>query len=89
MIVPLAWLDEPSDVSVGVGGDLLVPCAARGRPQPTIEWLKLTAGGEETLGSQLKFHKISQHDAGRYECRASNGIDKGLSKQIELLVSGK
>lgn len=65
-----------------------IPCAANGFPKPTIKWYKI--GNQSVLfGPELSFASIEQQDAGYYECRASNGVEKDLVSGIELKVLGK
>ena len=41
--VPPQWLLEPSDVSVTLGGEALVPCYAKGFPHPSVTWSRETS----------------------------------------------
>ena len=76
-------------------------CQARGRPIPSIAWLRRGEDGKEItdptrLETQILanntdgiFHliNISRYQNGHYECRASNGVnDHVVSKHIELRV---
>ena len=36
------WLQEPSDVTVPVGGTIEVPCRAAGFPDPHLTWERET-----------------------------------------------
>ena len=40
--VPPVWRQEPSDVSVPLGGSVEVPCLADGFPLPVISWRRKT-----------------------------------------------
>lgn len=73
---------------VSVGSQLTIPCVADGSPKPTIEWLKV---GDEnnSFGIELNFRSVGIEDAGYYECRAKNGLDKDLLARIKLDVLGK
>lgn len=73
-----------------MGKPVHLPCAAEGNPSPKIEWRKLDdPAGDGSLGSNLRFSSIEQKDAGHYECRATNGVDEGLSARIRVDVLGK
>ena len=68
-------------------------CSADGQPAPKIEWTKLGAGNDDEksqyFGPELRFASISQSDAGFYECRARNGVEKDLVAKIKIDVLGK
>lgn len=75
-------------MEIAVGRPIHIPCLADGSPKPTIEWTKV---GEEAafMRSELRFTSVSQQDAGYYECRAKNGVEKDLISKIKLIVLGK
>lgn len=88
--VQLKWIAEPGDVEVPVGKSLMIPCAAGGGGSPTVSWSRLDEGRSSSFyGPELRFNPVKQDDAGYYECRASNGVDKDLVSRIKLNVLGK
>ena len=85
----MKWVVQPGDIEIGVGKPLHVPCIAGGSPEPSIEWTRV--GDEKTgfVGRELRFVSVSQQDAGYYECRAKNGVEKDLVARMKLNVLGK
>lgn len=96
-IVQLKWLSEPNDLQASVGKSLHIPCLAEGNPMPKVNWYKnysnLSARDKQqqqnSLGPELSFNPLKPNDGGEYECRASNGVEEDLVKQIKLDVLGK
>ncbi|GCC29770.1 hypothetical protein chiPu_0008212 [Chiloscyllium punctatum] len=73
--------EMPSDVSVLVGENVKLVCAADGNPRPSIQWLKdgkpLTADDDERLrvspdGSAFHINGTVTTDIGKYTCVATN-----------------
>lgn len=85
----LKWVVEPSDVDIGLGKQLHVPCLADAVPKPTIEWTRLGQGRRDSIGNELRFDSVKQQDDGYYECRAKNGLEEDLVARIKLSVLGK
>ncbi|XP_012784766.2 hemicentin-2 [Ochotona princeps] len=75
-----------SDLSTIEGSHVLLPCTARGSPQPDISWEK---DGQPVSGAQGKFilqpsgellvRNLEGQDAGTYTCTAENAV--GLARQ--------
>lgn len=63
-------------------------CLADGLPKPRIEW-RMEGASEVFSGPELHFNSLKQDDAGFYECRATNGVDRDLVARMELKVLGK
>ncbi|XP_051979537.1 inactive tyrosine-protein kinase 7-like [Xyrauchen texanus] len=66
-------------------------CSAKGRPTPTIRWMK-TDGSEipvwvEQYGSTLHFTKVTRADAGNYTCLASNNQQGEITAVVQLTVA--
>ncbi|ERL85186.1 hypothetical protein D910_02608, partial [Dendroctonus ponderosae] len=92
------WTIEPQDISALLGDSVLMPCLAKGFPEPTISWLR--GHGKSTdyrpisgvhrviqLGNgSLWFEAVTSEDEGNYLCRANNGIGSGLGKVIYFAV---
>ncbi|XP_075751455.1 cell adhesion molecule Dscam1 isoform X2 [Rhipicephalus microplus] len=74
------------DTNVVQGGSVTLSCHATGSPKPTISWSKQTgAAGETTIpatdprmlaspNGTLAIEDVAEDDAGKYTCRATNGI---------------
>ncbi|XP_063162631.1 immunoglobulin superfamily member 10 [Candoia aspera] len=71
--------------------DAFIPCEARGNPQPTIRWTKISAGADASKNKHdnrfeilpngtLSIQNVSIQDRGQYLCVAANqqGSDKLL-----------
>ncbi|KAF2366688.1 Fibronectin type III [Trinorchestia longiramus] len=97
--VPPTWVTEPRDASVALGEALVVPCSARGFPQPKVTWLRKTASGEwkdEFRGGRiwrghgsnatLSLPRAALDHEGSYLCKAANGVGSGLSRIITITV---
>lgn len=70
-----------------------MPCQVQGEPQPNIKWFLGTTPLPDSdkysfQGGALIVHNLTREDEGRYECRASNGIDTIQSVAV-LKVKGK
>ncbi len=76
-----------SSISSPASIALTIICAAKGKPEPTIEW---TRNGKTVIRSKnvkiltrgrLRIKSLSSKEIGRYECTASNdfGVDKAVS----------
>lgn len=85
----LKWIEEPKDAEVSIGKSLLIPCLAAGGGSTAISWTRYENGMSHSYGPELRLNSIKQDDAGYYECRASNGVDKDLISKIKLNVLGK
>lgn len=48
----MRWLDEPSDIDVGLGQRLDIKCSASGHPEPRIQWRKLRQPFSKVTASQ-------------------------------------
>lgn len=89
--VQLKWANEPQSIQVSAGKPLRVPCLAHGQPEPRMEWRRVDSGpgGGHLIGSDLYFDSVKPADAGEYECRATNGVEKDLVSRIKMDVLGK
>lgn len=72
------------------GSSVRLECKASGNPVPKITWSRknnLLPGGEQTMVTQtLVLDKVDRHQAGIYQCMASNGVGEDVSSQIVLHV---
>ena len=87
--VQLKWSQRPKDVETSAGKPVYVACSADGQPAPKIEWTKVGDEKSQFFGPELRFASIGQSDAGFYECRARNGVEKDLVAKIKIDVLGK
>lgn len=89
---PPLWLKEPNDVSSPEGKRVSIPCSASGIPDPVISW---TSSDSSSSGNRLNiqsdgsllFESLHKTSAGKYTCRATNGVGSGLTKTIEVRVN--
>ncbi|NWR99581.1 TUTLA protein, partial [Motacilla alba] len=61
-----------------VGRELVIPCAARGDPPPTITWMKVGSVGKSSArvdgNSSLVLHPLIKEQHGVWECTATNQV---------------
>ncbi|KFP01647.1 Hemicentin-1, partial [Calypte anna] len=83
---------QPGALDVIVNNPILLPCEARGTPQPIIMWQKeginiITTGDNYTVlpNGSLQIAKSTPEDAGTYMCIAQNPAGTALGK-IKLKV---
>ncbi|CAL4128702.1 unnamed protein product, partial [Meganyctiphanes norvegica] len=72
--VPPSWVSAPHDTATTLGGTAVIPCKARGYPEPTITWRRTSGGGGQYLpmsrmGSSSSGYGIAVPDT----APASNG----------------
>uniref|UniRef100_A0A0K8SXE7 Lachesin n=1 Tax=Lygus hesperus TaxID=30085 RepID=A0A0K8SXE7_LYGHE len=79
-----------SQMEVKKGSSVTLECRAAGNPVPTITWTRknnlLPSGEKSYEGAQLTLQHTSRHDAGAYQCTASNGVGQPATKEIQLNV---
>ncbi|KAM9312647.1 contactin-1 [Gastrophryne carolinensis] len=63
------WVEHINDTERDIGSDLHWPCVAKGKPLPTIRWLK---NGEAYGKGELKIRGLTMAHAGMYQCIAEN-----------------
>ncbi|XP_075065156.1 contactin-1 [Mixophyes fleayi] len=63
------WVEHINDTERDIGSDLHWPCIAKGKPIPTIRWLK---NGEAYGKGELKIRGLTMAHAGMYQCIAEN-----------------
>lgn len=94
---PPEIVKKPANQGVRVGGVATFFCAARGDPQPSINWRK---NGKKVSGTQSRYNVIESNGisllriepvrAGRddapYECIAENGVGDAVSAEAALTV---
>lgn len=77
-------------VEVKKGTSIRLECKASGNPVPKITWSRrnnLLPGGEQTMVTPvLTLNSVDRHQAGVYQCTASNGVGEDVTQQIVLHV---
>ncbi|KAF4523238.1 hypothetical protein B566_EDAN011464 [Ephemera danica] len=72
------------------GGTVTLECKASGNPVPTITWKKkdgLLASGQHSVeGFSLTLEQVDRHQAGMYQCSASNGVGQPATFDVTLHV---
>ncbi|XP_075713175.1 contactin-1 [Rhinoderma darwinii] len=66
---PPEWVEHINDTERDIGSDLHWPCIAKGKPVPSIRWLK---NGESYGTGELKIRGLTMQHAGMYQCIAEN-----------------
>ncbi|GFU28490.1 titin, partial [Nephila pilipes] len=95
---PTSWVKEPEDQEVLEGESISIHCIASGLPKPNIVWYKYKNDDGFHLNENktkiitanngtLSIPKVDFTDAGKYECKAENGLGSPLSKLITIKVS--
>ncbi|NXL95018.1 HMCN2 protein, partial [Alectura lathami] len=85
--VPPVIEASPTALAVLAGQDALLPCAARGIPEPRVSWSRNGApvrdrGGTATVlpSGQLLLRRVQEGDAGSYSCTAVNSAGKATHR---------
>ncbi|XP_056429916.1 contactin-1 [Hyla sarda] len=66
---PPEWVEHINDTERDIGSDLHWPCIAKGKPIPSIRWLK---NGESYGKGELRIRGLTMQHAGMYQCIAEN-----------------
>lgn len=92
ILVPprIHYVSSNGRVEVKKGTAVRLECKASGNPVPKITWSRrnnLLPGGEQTMVTQvLTLDRVDRHQAGVYQCTASNGVGEDVTQQIVLHV---
>ncbi|XP_017769322.1 PREDICTED: neuronal growth regulator 1-like, partial [Nicrophorus vespilloides] len=92
ILVPprIHYVTSNGRVEVKKGTSVRLECKASGNPVPKITWSRrnnLLPGGEQTTVTPvLTLDRVDRHQAGVYQCTASNGVGEDVSQQIVLHV---
>nr|XP_047909504.1 hemicentin-2 [Anser cygnoides] len=85
--VPPTIVASPVELAVLEGQDALLPCAARGIPEPRVSWSREGApvqdrGGTVTIlpSGELLLRHVQEGDAGSYSCAAVNSAGKAIHR---------
>ncbi|KAK7580643.1 hypothetical protein V9T40_001272 [Parthenolecanium corni] len=72
------------------GGSITLECKASGNPVPNIMWSRKDSSlpsGEKTIeGFSITLDKVDRHQAGVYQCTASNGVGDPVTVDMQLDV---
>lgn len=63
------WVEYINDTERDIGSALHWACNAKGKPIPTIRWLK---NGTSYGQGEIKIHSLTLKEAGMYQCTAEN-----------------
>ncbi|KAL1124629.1 hypothetical protein AAG570_001253, partial [Ranatra chinensis] len=77
-------------VEVKKGLSVTLECKADGNPKPTITWTRknniLPSGEKSVEGISITIEQANRHQAGIYQCTASNGVGQPATRDITLQV---
>ncbi|CAB3241321.1 unnamed protein product [Arctia plantaginis] len=70
-----SWMTEPLDAAVLLGAPLLLECAAKGYPAPTITWYRRIGDGGEAEGGGEQWEQVrgAEWGVGQSAARTRNG----------------
>ncbi|XP_069626703.1 hemicentin-2 [Haliaeetus albicilla] len=90
--VPPVIVAGPAELAVLEGLEVLLPCAARGIPEPRVSWSREGApvrggGGKATIlpSGELLLRDVQEGDAGSYSCTAVNSAGRAV-RQLSLSI---
>uniref|UniRef100_A0A8D8LHE8 Lachesin n=1 Tax=Cacopsylla melanoneura TaxID=428564 RepID=A0A8D8LHE8_9HEMI len=92
ILVPPSIRTSPSNgqLTVRKGGTITLECKASGNPVPTIIWSKkessLPSGEKSLEGFSITLEKVDRHQAGVYQCTATNGVGDPVTVDMTLEV---
>lgn len=77
-------------MEVKKGSSVKLECKASGNPEPKITWSRknnlLPDGVQTAVTPVLSLDRVDRHQAGIYQCIASNGVGEDITEQIVLHV---
>lgn len=92
ILVPPSIRTSPSNgqLTVRKGGTITLECKASGNPVPSIIWSKkdssLPSGEKSLEGFSITLEKVDRHQAGVYQCTATNGVGDPVTVDMTLEV---
>ncbi|RZF46856.1 hypothetical protein LSTR_LSTR008237 [Laodelphax striatellus] len=92
ILVPPSVRTSPANgqLTTRKGGTVTFECKASGNPVPTILWSRkdepLPSGEKASEGFQITLEKVDRHQAGVYQCTASNGVGEPVTVDMQLDV---
>ncbi|XP_056379622.1 hemicentin-1 isoform X2 [Hyla sarda] len=86
------FTETPDDIAVDIGSDVTLSCAAKGIPEPRIQWRKLNSTSTKPLLYNLKtgtmqINNLWVGDDGTYVCEAENHFGK-VRAQVTVTLTG-
>lgn len=84
---PVSYLWSSPSEQVGLRGEILkLKCIFSGNPTPEVYWIRdnVTQSGQE-----LTIPKLSETDAGHYECYGTNPVGPRISRNFVVRVESK
>ncbi|EDO28918.1 predicted protein [Nematostella vectensis] len=79
-VAPAFTSSLSSSHDVAENDDVTVTCSASGRPAPNVTWVNKTSRSpvaHGTWSATLSLLKIQRHQAGVYQCQATNDVGRG------------
>ncbi|XP_039279416.1 limbic system-associated membrane protein isoform X1 [Nilaparvata lugens] len=92
ILVPPSVRTSPASgqLTARKGGTVTLECKASGNPVPTILWSRkddsLPSGEKALEGFSITLEKVDRHQAGVYQCTASNGVGEPITVDMQLHV---
>ncbi|XP_065202964.1 lachesin-like isoform X2 [Planococcus citri] len=92
ILVPPSIRTTPSNgqLTARKGGSITLECKASGNPVPSILWSRkdnaLPSGEKAVEGFSITLEKVDRHQAGVYQCTASNGVGDPVTVDMQLDV---
>lgn len=84
------YLTGKGRIEVRKGSSVKLECKASGNPVPKITWSRknnlLPDGVQTAVTPFLSLERVDRHQAGIYQCTASNGVGDDVTEQIVLHV---
>lgn len=92
ILVPPSIRTSPSSgqLTARKGGSITLECKASGNPVPVIYWSRkdnpLPNGEKAFEGFSITLDKVDRHQAGVYQCTATNGVGDPVTVDMQLDV---
>lgn len=92
ILVPprIHYVSSNGRVEVKKGSAVKLECKASGNPTPKVTWSRknnlLPDGVQTAVTPLLTLERVDRHQAGVYQCTASNGVGDDVAEQIVLHV---
>ncbi|XP_067855986.1 contactin 1b [Heptranchias perlo] len=66
------WIQAINDTIRDIGSELIWPCEAGGKPQPTYRWFRNGEGRFRVNRGELRISRLTLEDSGMYQCLTEN-----------------